>query len=262
MNKKKQRYKNLRKKGIPASRGAEMVYVKALKGVMRPLHDAVKNSVESQYQEPDRQDAKKRGPWDVKQQFSGASQTTGQRVERHFNRMADAVNKQNKESFARIVPIQTKDFGVDKAIDEAREANISLITEASEDYLEQISDVVAEAYEDGWRVERLMDEIIKRGGVSESRAELIARDQTLKLNAGVTRIRMQNAGIERYEWSTSLDDRVRPEHEDLEGLEFSWDDPPEPGNPGEDYQCRCVAVPILPDDSDDEESEDDEEPEE
>jgi GNAT superfamily N-acetyltransferase len=44
---------------------------------------------------------------------------------------------------------------------------------------------------------------------------------------------------------------VRDMHDELEGTEHAWDDPPvtdKYGNrnhPGEDYQCRCVAVPIL-----------------
>jgi SPP1 gp7 family putative phage head morphogenesis protein len=77
---------------------------------------------------------------------------------------------------------------------------------------------------------------------------LIARDQTLKLNSAITKDRHIAAGISEYTWSTSLDDRVRPEHEALEGTKHSWDAPPEPGHPGEDFQCRCVAIPVIDED--------------
>ncbi len=57
------------------------------------------------------------------------------------------------------------------------------------------------------------------------------------------------AGITQYTWSTSKDERVRPSHAELEGEQFSYDDPPEvdgePANPGEPILCRCVPLPVL-----------------
>jgi hypothetical protein len=41
------------------------------------------------------------------------------------------------------------------------------------------------------------------------------------------------------------DERVREEHAALEGQTFAWSSPPAVGHPGEDFQCRCVALPVI-----------------
>ncbi len=95
------------------------------------------------------------------------------------------------------------------------------------------------------RVEDLADLLQGRTGVAESRAMLIARDQTTKLNGALNEIRQTEAGVTSYTWSTSLDERVRDEHSEREGEVFDWDSPPEDGHPGEPIQCRCVAIPVV-----------------
>lgn len=47
------------------------------------------------------------------------------------------------------------------------------------------------------------------------------------------------APVQKYVWRTQHDDKVRPEHADREGKEFSVDSPPPDGNPGQPYNCRC-----------------------
>jgi hypothetical protein len=49
-----------------------------------------------------------------------------------------------------------------------------------------------------------------------------------------------------YIWRTRRDGKVRSTHAAREGQVFSWNDPPQGGNPGEDYGCRCTAEPYLP----------------
>lgn len=45
----------------------------------------------------------------------------------------------------------------------------------------------------------------------------------------------------QYIWRTQNDDKVRSSHAANSGRLFSWDSSPETGNPGEDYNCRCIA---------------------
>mgnify|MGYP002843241913 CR=1 FL=1 len=47
-----------------------------------------------------------------------------------------------------------------------------------------------------------------------------------------------------YIWRTVGDDKVREEHAAREDKVFAYDNPPEGGNPGEDYNCCCWAEPI------------------
>ncbi|MCW8915521.1 MAG: phage minor head protein [Magnetovibrio sp.] len=44
-----------------------------------------------------------------------------------------------------------------------------------------------------------------------------------------------------YIWHTQGDGKVRESHAERDGKKFSWDNPPEGGHPGEDYNCRCWA---------------------
>ena len=46
---------------------------------------------------------------------------------------------------------------------------------------------------------------------------------------------------EKYIWVTSGDDKVRPEHEALDGTVRSWYDNPKPG---EEYGCICHAESV------------------
>jgi SPP1 gp7 family putative phage head morphogenesis protein len=128
--------------------------------------------------------------------------------------------------------------------------NVALITSIQATALDQVEALVRDAMTGGRPTMDLMADIERRFDVSRSRASLIARDQTAKLASAVGRERQQAVGVTRYQWSTSGDPRVRQEHADLDGKIFEWSDPPEVGggrraHPGQDFQCRCVSIPIL-----------------
>ena len=79
-------------------------------------------------------------------------------------------------------------------------------------------------------------------------AKLIASDQSNKLGTTLNHILQKDAGIERYTWSTSADERVRQRHVHLNGKKYKWgeytgaEDGLAPGLP---IRCRCVAIPII-----------------
>jgi SPP1 gp7 family putative phage head morphogenesis protein len=134
-----------------------------------------------------------------------------------------------------------------------REQNVSLISSLAEDKVTRVQSVLESARPET-RVEDLADQIREQTGATDSRAALIARDQTLSLNAQVTRARHEAAGITQYRWSTSHDVAVRPGHRALDGQVFEYAAPPvvdpdtgETGNPGEPINCRCLGIPIIPD---------------
>ena len=79
----------------------------------------------------------------------------------------------------------------------------------------------------------------------EAHADLIARDQIAKLNAGLNRSRQLAAGIRSFVWETQKDNRVRPEHRRLQGRRFTWDDGWNGVYPGEPVACRCWARAIA-----------------
>ncbi len=161
-----------------------------------------------------------------------------------FDRMARDVVVANarQQSLFGITP---KSTGLGKFIAERRSENIDLLKKAHGTFADQMRSLLEDEANFGMRSETLAARLAERGEVSEERAELIARDQTLTLNGQITEERQTAAGVEQYVWSTSLDERVRDEHVALEGQTFSWDDPPEVGHPGEDVLCRCVAIPVV-----------------
>lgn len=102
------------------------------------------------------------------------------------------------------------------------------------------------------RADVAAQEIARTGKVTESRATLIARTEIAKANASMTQARAQSAGITHYIWRTAEDADVRSSHAAMNGKIFRFDTPPYvegEGNhgPGEIYNCRCFAEPIIPD---------------
>jgi SPP1 gp7 family putative phage head morphogenesis protein len=133
-----------------------------------------------------------------------------------------------------------------------RKANVALIKSMVGEHVARVHRVL-KAAGSGTRVEVIQRQLQEATGASKSRAALIARDQVLSLNAQVTRDRHAAAGITEYVWRTSRDERVRSRHKELEGTRHAYDDPPvvdaatgRRAHPGEDFQCRCTAEPVLP----------------
>lgn len=147
------------------------------------------------------------------------------------------------------------------AVARFRRNNVERITSLRAEQIARVSELLDEADANGWRPEDLAARLAKDVQTTTSRAELIARDQTLKLHADIQQERQTQSGIRQYRWSTSADERVRGTpggkwpngmHYDLDGQIFDWSDPPvtnsagDRNHPGQDYQCRCIAIPILP----------------
>lgn len=151
--------------------------------------------------------------------------------------------------------------------------NVSLIAKLQADTVQDIDRIVMSGFRTGQRVETIREQLLGtelKPGVFrnvETRAALIARDQTGKLWGDLNRRRQEDAGITLYIWRTSEDERVRRSHAVLDGRYCSWIDPGVyadtladamaggwkqrssvkgyVGNPGTDYQCRCYAEAVF-----------------
>lgn len=51
--------------------------------------------------------------------------------------------------------------------------------------------------------------------------------------------------LEAYIWRSQDDARVRAAHAEHDDRTFAWSDPPAGGHPGEAWNCRCTAEPII-----------------
>ncbi len=243
-NLKKSRAERLRaqRSMMQAIRSAEERYVKGLRGITRAWVKAYMREVKSV----------------VVARFDAALPGTfhmlGIRVEVAiensvgplFDRMSKDVSKSNAKQH-QVYGITPKSTGLAPFIAERRRENIDLMKKAHGAFSEQLTALLTDEANFGMRSETLAARLAERGEVSEARAELIARDQTLTLNGQITEERQTSAGVESYVWSTSLDERVRDEHVALEGQTIAWSDPPDVGHPGDDVLCRCVAIAIVED---------------
>lgn len=130
--------------------------------------------------------------------------------------------------------------------------NVALIKTIPQETLDGIREIVYEGFGNGRTTTSILEEIQRTYSMSKKHARMIARDQMAKLNADLAKRQQTDAGVEEYKWSTARDVRVRPRHKHLNGKTFRWDDPPvvdtKTGrrcHPGQDYQCRCVAIPVF-----------------
>lgn len=195
----------------------------------------------------------------------------GKTQRRLVDTIAGRVDKHNAAEFKRVIGIDAKQLGTSSnaLLDNFRKENVDLISSIPEQSLLEVDELLDELWSQGARVETLAEQILKRFNVSESRADLIARDQTLKLNSNLAQSRQEAAGITEYIWTTAGDERVRgnpsglypnpsatgktrPDHFHLDGQRFSYAEPPvvdessgRRAAPGQDYQCRCVAAPVV-----------------
>jgi SPP1 gp7 family putative phage head morphogenesis protein len=130
--------------------------------------------------------------------------------------------------------------------------NVTLVKSIPVRYLDDVEAQVIRGMREGVRWEGLADTIEARTGVAERHAQLVARDQVGKFCGALNEERQRDLGVDSFRWRTMRDNRVREDHERLEGKVFRWDDPPpgrdgEPMVPGDEVNCRCWAEPLLED---------------
>ena len=185
------------------------------------------------------------------QRFGGIGQTAQRLSDLAVERNAEAVDDRLKAAIKAslsidISPVLNQSGPILDAMKAATKANIELIKSIPEQHFEKLGNAIEKRMASGVRFEELAKEIERIGDVTESRAKLIARDQTSKMNSAFNQARQTSLGIERYRWQTSGDERVREDHAENDGKVFSWNDPPTTtGHPGEDINCRCVAIPVF-----------------
>ncbi|EKA7106842.1 hypothetical protein OL205_000747 [Salmonella enterica] len=181
------------------------------------------------------------------------------------------ANLQNKEQTQRTF---SQAFGIDLTgmlgdgaikpeMEKAVNDNVDRITSIHTNFIHDIGAAIFDNMKDGGRHENLIDLIKERGEVTRNRARFIARDQTSKLNADLTEARNVALGLDLYEWGGTGDERERDTHFVLNHMLCKYSDPTVYsddggktwkkrstigafiGKPGEDYQCRCLALPYV-----------------
>lgn len=128
--------------------------------------------------------------------------------------------------------------------------------------VQRLRDAVSKIQFTGYNKSSLRDILMYEWNVSKNKAQFLSRQETSLLLSKFRREQNLKAGVRKYKWSTSLDERVRPEdgnkftpgnnHKRLHGKVFFYGDPPivdtktgRRAEPGEDFNCRCIAIPVI-----------------
>jgi len=132
------------------------------------------------------------------------------------------------------------------------QTNVDLIKTVEDRTLGNMRSIVEDGFRSGKSNTAIGRLIQEEYGMERRHAQFIARDQVAKLNSDLTRSQQEDAGVEEYIWSTSDDARVRERHAELDGTRHKWNDPPivdertgRRGHPGQDFNCRCSALPVF-----------------
>lgn len=180
-------------------------------------------------------------------------------ISRQFVTTADQVNRDRYNTDMKRFGLDI--FGDSPELTEYVQASLfdttRLITSIPQQYLTQVESIVMSNVRAGGRPSAIVKSLQQQFGVTKSRAKLIARDQTAKVNGDLAAKRQQSSGFEYFQWLTSEDERVRDRHDDIsdkvtsygKGI-YRWDTPPLSSRgttiiPGQDFQCRCTARPVL-----------------
>lgn len=124
-------------------------------------------------------------------------------------------------------------------------ADLEGVTDAMD---QKISGVLAQGLAEGIGAKAMANRLADRvDAIGVTRARVLARTETIRAHAEATLNSYEEAGLEGVsvlsEFSTSLDDAVCPECEDMEGREFSVAEAHGmiPVHPN----CRCAFLPVV-----------------
>jgi SPP1 gp7 family putative phage head morphogenesis protein len=128
---------------------------------------------------------------------------------------------------------------------------VRLITSIPLDAAQRVHEIVTGNMYSGTRPNGLLEEIMKTGEVTKSRATLIARTETARASSVFVQSRAEYIGSEGYIWKTVKDSAVRKSHREMQGKFVRWDSPPTldgmTGHAGALPNCRCHCEPVIPD---------------
>ena len=175
------------------------------------------------------------------------------RLKQMFGIEIEALDDEFKKAVKSVTIAPNLTPGMQKVLAQDWSANLEIYIKrwTEENILKLRQQVQANAFA-GRRAKAMVQAIQQDFGVSKNKAKFLARQETSLLMSKYREARYKEIGVSKYRWSGSMDERERHDHKVLEGEVFTWDNPPvvdrktgRRAHPGEDYGCRCVAVPLI-----------------
>jgi len=130
-----------------------------------------------------------------------------------------------------------------RALDVLKARNLTALKDVTDEMGKQIIASLTEGLMGGEGIPKLTKRIADRvDAIGRTRAETIARTETMyAVNQG-TLIRYSQAGVRKVRWLTGLDERACEECESLHNTEYEiGSEPAIPAHP----RCRCTVIPVI-----------------
>lgn len=182
----------------------------------------------------------------------------------HFDKTLWKVNKDFHQTLRGITVAPQLTPARVKRLSEEYTSNMKLwIKDWSEEAIEKLRKDMQASVFAGNRRDVAQKMVVESYGTSVNKAKFLARQETRLLVTKFKQTRYEEAGVKKYRWGISHNPiqpkgapyrkgEVRHDHGILAGKIFDWSNPPVTdsrtgarNNPGQDYNCRCFAIPIV-----------------
>lgn len=243
---------------IHGSLGAERAYLKALRVILRELAKETRENIvplavaeiaanRAMTSDADRSWFRRLLELSIDLAISAegmVGRILGLESQRHTERFMETAKRALGIDLAAVV--RQEDLG--DLLRNAALKNAQLIKGLADDTAKRVSLTVMNAVTNGKSAKDLRAELTRQFGISDRRAQLIARNEISSFNSDMNRLRHVQAGITEYIWRSSADERVRPLHRSLEGRTYEYGKPTDAEEglpPGKPIACRCIAQAVV-----------------
>ncbi len=193
--------------------------------------------------------------------FNSFGNRWGNKMSKDFNKQASIALSMSLKSLSGGLSIKSDAINerTNNIMISAASEAASLIKSISSEYLAKVSEEVLRSVRDpaAGGLSKLIANIRKklngRYRRTKNHAKNVALDQTRKVFNNLNASRLQDAGIEEFEWIHSGGAKeARKDHIAMSGNVYRFDNPPiidkrtgERGLPGQTYYCRCMMKPVV-----------------
>lgn len=135
---------------------------------------------------------------------------------------------------------------VAETVDTVVQRNVALVRNVSDQARSRIADIVFRGVQQRQPARDVAGQLQEAVAMSRRRALNIASDQASKLASQLDTARMQQAGIEKWEWRHSGKLHPRSWHKERNGRVYTWEDAPPPNDwPGVPPFCGCRKLAVI-----------------
>jgi len=118
--------------------------------------------------------------------------------------------------------------------------------EANQKAREEVADMINTGIREGKSIDDIKKPLRKYFRQRKRHAEMVARTETAKIQDIANTRRLEEQGVDKVQWITAEDERVRDSHAERHMQIFGIRDAPSLGEPN----CRCVKVAVVDNNND------------